>query len=741
MNEQKNILLNFKNRWHLLLGIEVIAYALGFSILIYFISSNVWASIICFVVIAILAALFIKPWKPNLEATSSYIDQKLELAEYSSSLMLKPENQLTDLAILQKSRISDKLNAEKIDLTPPNHLSRAGIIATLLILIGILGHQMNLFQSDQGITNPETENSLVTFAPIDSTKTSISIPKLENQSVTIRYPQYTNRPVYSNRNMNIKALEGSRATWQVTFDSEVKQVAMHSQGTDYPMKLNSGTYRGSTILRNSGFYYFRFTDSLDNEYTSELYSIEVTTDRSPEITISGIEQFTSFEFQESKKLQLNTSINDDYGISQAHIIATVSKGSGESVKFREEKMAFDGPIKKGSKNIRLLKTLDLDGLKMDPGDELYFYVESSDFRQPIANTSRSETYFAVIKDTTTYDFAVAGNLGVDRMPDYFRSQRQLIIDTKKLISEREKLTKDTFNFRSNELGYDQKALRLRYAEFMGEEEDSGLDIGNENLESFENEEQNEDEENEDPLAEYTHDHDNENEHNLVDEDEEDEDSKNPLQQFMHNHDDPEEATLFTESLRTKLRNALNEMWDAELYLRLYEPSKSLPYQYRALELIQDIKNSARIYVHRIGFDPPPIKEDKRLTGKLDDIVNYRKSLNLEIEDQYQFIRQALLAIEELMSESAPISQESRMVFEEAGNELAAEAINSPGKFLKALQFLKRISEGKQLSNQSLKEVQKGLFMTLPESETNPYKEDSTMDEINRLLLKELSIHE
>ena len=31
--------------------------------------------------------------------------------------------------------------------------------------------------------------------------------------------------------------------------------------------------------------------------------------------------------------------------------------------------------------------------------------------------------------------------------------------------------------------------------------------------------------------------------------------------------------------------------------------KSVAFQ----ELIQEIKNSARIYVHRIGFDPPPIK--------------------------------------------------------------------------------------------------------------------------------------
>ncbi|NND10554.1 MAG: tryptophan-rich sensory protein, partial [Flavobacteriaceae bacterium] len=494
MKDHKNILRNFKNRWQLLLGFEVGAYALGISVLVYFMSFNLLFSCLGFVVIAFFAALIIKPWKPSIESTSSYIDQKLEMAEYSSGLLLKPTDQLSDLALLQQTRISEKLEKEKINLSPPNNISRAGIIATILILIGILGNQMNLFRSNQEISNPQTESNLVTFEPIDSTKVKIMAPRLESQSVTIRYPKYTNSQAFSDIDMNIKALEGSWAKWQIKFDSKVKQVALHSQGTDYPMVFNSGVYGGSSQLKNSGFYYFKFKDTLDNEYSSKLYSIEVTSDRSPEITISGIEQFTSFEFQESKKLQLITSISDDFGISKAHIIATVSKGSGESVKFREERMEFDTPLKQGNKSIDLLKTLDLDMLKMDPGDELYFYVESSDLKQPTANTSRSETYFAVIKDTTNYDFAVAGNLGVDRMPDYFRSQRQLIIDTKKLISERTNLTKDTFNYRSNELGFDQKALRLRYAEFMGEEEDSGLDIGNENLESLENEEQNEEEE-------------------------------------------------------------------------------------------------------------------------------------------------------------------------------------------------------------------------------------------------------
>jgi hypothetical protein len=37
---------------------------------------------------------------------------------------------------------------------------------------------------------------------------------------------------------------------------------------------------------------------------------------------------------------VDLKITDDYGISDAYMVATVAKGLGEAVKFREEKMAF-----------------------------------------------------------------------------------------------------------------------------------------------------------------------------------------------------------------------------------------------------------------------------------------------------------------------------------------------------------------------------------------------------------------
>ena len=385
------------------------------------------------------------------------------------------------------------------------------------------------------------------------------------------------------------------------------------------------------------------------------------------------------------------------------------------------------------------KQIDLDRLNMEPGDELYFLVEVRDTKRPKANISRSETFFAVIKDTVTGQFSVEGTMRADLMPDYFRSQRQLIIDTEKLIAEQSKLSKKVFNATSNELGFDQKALRLKYGEFMGDEADSGIQGGQinpieENAVS------------DDPLAEFTHDHDGANEHNLVDhehgeEGEAEETTNTPLDDYLHDHDDPEESTLFAQSLKSKLQQAMAEMWDAELQLRLYTPRKSLPYQYKALKLIQEIKNSARIYVHRIGFDPPPIKEEVRLTGDIKEVNNYQKKMELGKAELYPNIREATKRIEELLSGELLVTEADQALFSKAGNELAAKAIAEPGKYLGTLQNLKLLSEATEQTTEILIEVQQGLQSAIPKAEPSPNKETLYIDAINELLLKELDTYD
>ncbi|WP_342667681.1 tryptophan-rich sensory protein [Aquimarina latercula] len=741
MRSGYNILVGFRQRWQLMLWLEVVLYAVGPAILVYVVSSSVLWTVIALLVVASIAAMIIKPWKKSLENIASYIDLHLEDTEYSTSLLLASEEHLSGLARIQQHRIQDVLITKLKTIKPPHHLIRGIVLVSVCVLIGFVLYKFDLFGAIQKSQQPKTIPETIVFTATDSTEISVAPPKILKQELFITYPRYTQLPATKTTAMDIKAVEGSRISWQIQFDKEIKEVTIESADNRYAMEQIDGVYTGNTVLSTSGFYNFKFTDHQNNSYVSDLYAIEVTKDKSPTVAIKGIKQFTSFDYEQSKKVSFITEIKDDYGIEDAYIIATVSKGSGESVKFREEKLNFSN-VTTGNKNLNLSKRIDLDQMNMEPGDELYFYVEALDRKRPKANISRSETFFAVIKDTISDTFAVEGTMGVDLMPDYFRSQRQLIIDTEKLLKDKSKMTTQEYKSRSNELGFDQKVLRLKYAEFMGDESESeGMTEGDEHDDEHEHEEEHgheEGHEEEDPLAKYTHKHDSHNEHNLVEEKEKKED---PLEEYLHNHDDPEESTLFTQSLKSKLRQALNEMWDAELYLRLYTPEKSLPYQYRALKLIQDIKNSARIYVHRIGFDPPPIKEDKRLTGETDKVAGYRKTEELEQEDLYPAIRESITRLEALISEKTGITEDDKKLFGKAGNELAIKAIEDPGKYLETLQQLKWISEDVTVPEEALIALQKGLFMALPAVSPNPVKTAQQSSEINDLLVKELEIHD
>jgi hypothetical protein len=50
----------------------------------------------------------------------------------------------------------------------------------------------------------------------------------------------------------------------------------------------------------------------------------------------------------------------------------------------------------------------------------------------------------------------------------------------------------------------------------------------------------------------------------------------------------------------------------------------LPPEHKALDAIKELQQSERIYLHKTAFAPPPIKEDKRMTGDLADAASSRR---------------------------------------------------------------------------------------------------------------------
>ncbi|MCM5662981.1 tryptophan-rich sensory protein [Galbibacter mesophilus] len=749
MEAGEKIIKQIVQRWQYLSWLEVFLYAFGTAFITFTIFKNFLLAVSLFLGMVLLISLLKKPWKITAFSLSEHLDNTWEYYQNSSSLLLKPSDELSNVATLQQARVAKTLQQHQKEIKYKGNLTFPFAFCIVLIGLGIVVYPSNFLRNKNNLPQQEIDNT-INFTPLDSAQSNTDIAKIVSQKVVVSFPKYTKVNPYTAQNMNVKVLKGALLSWELKFSSAVEEVSMEMNGQNENMESLGDAYVKRATVKESGFYSFSFKDTLGRGYTSKLFSVEVFEDEKPTIKMEGLKQFSTFSYEEPKKIGFTASIKDDYGLQTPHIIATVSKGSGESVKFREEKIPFESKSALGAKSLELSKILDLDELKMDPGDELYFYVEVADEKTPNSNVTRSETYFAVIKDTTTNSFSVEGTMGVDLMPDYFRSQRQLIIDTEALIKRKSELSSNQFKSESNTLGYEQKMLRLKYGQFMGDENEGQM---HSDLETSSHSEEG------DPTDGYRHDHDSSNEMNLVEEDhdhEHDHDhgsehehdhgheegspesKEDPLEEYLHNHDNPEESTLFTQSLKSKLRQAINQMWDAELHLRMGEPHKSLPYQYNALKLIQDIKNSARIYVHRIGFDPPPIKEDKRLSGDLDEVSSYSEKDEFEDPETYVNMRMSVAVLERWIKDDQKPSTAEMEILEKAGGELAESAIKNPSKYLKALENLKALTNNKLLSKKELVTTQSGLLQAIPEPLVRPSKNKTKENSLTNLMLKELS---
>jgi hypothetical protein len=676
--------------------------------------------------------------KISEKSIAAFLNTEYTELRASADLILATEAELSTLAKLQQGITYKNLESINAKIKFPNRimlfsfLAAAGFAACILIQLN--GLTIRSFgEKSIGAKNVIEDTLIVKNLPAEIT----------DASIVVTPPAYTGIRQYPAADLNLTVQENSKVSWSLKFSKAVEKVEFITSSQDtIRFSLTDDHWKLASTLERSGFYQIVWKD--ETTHASDYYQIDIIKDQPPTIKVSNLNQFTQVAYDSKIPIEANPFIKDDYGVTDAYIIATVSKGSGESVKFREEKIIFATPDKITGKQVNAKQLLDLKKLGMEPGDELYFYVEAIDNRTPAVNRSRTETYFISIPDTTQEVMVADGGLGVNLMPEYFRSQRQIIIDTEKLIREKRTITKKEFNPRSNELGFDQKVLRLRYGQFLGEEAESGIGP----VENHAEEEHDENEKPEDMIKEFGHQHDTENEHNLVEEkdptkkDVDGGKKEDLLAGFVHEHDNEESATFFFQSLKMKLKAALAQMWDAELYLRLYEPEKSLPYQYTALKLLKEISNDSRIYVHRTGFEPPPIKEEKRLSADLNEIPNATLDYEAIRKEYFPKISEALTITEKLLAQQAStLTQKEKNSLIQSGIELSQAALENP-VLLTGLSALKEITTHERpIKTETLKTLIKSYWLALPEQPAQAGKNNSTLHELDTKLIQQLELLE
>ncbi|WP_353718504.1 hypothetical protein [Dyadobacter sp. 676] len=543
----------------------------------------------------------------------------------------------------------------------------------------------------------------------------ITVPKFSFASVEVTPPDYTGLPGRRSSDLNISSVIGSAVEWTVRFDREegVAVRIANSRGEEVNLKKTRDGFAHKDLITGTGLYAIRayWKDSL--VYQSDFYKMEALPDLAPRIEPASKELYRYHLLSDPKTIRVSASIADDFRVKQAFIVATVARGSGENVKFREVRMPL---VPANFKEARVQKTIDLNALDFAPGDELYYYWAAVDNREPEENFTKSDTYFVVFKDTAKVEEAQLATMAVNIMPEYFRSQRQIIIDTEKLIAKRKKLKAKDFNAASNEIGFDQKVLRLRYGQYLGEEFETSIgggdhpaaEDGGNVIDAFTHHSDGHGEGAEahvgEPAGEHAHTH----AHKPPGE-------KDPLtalmEQYTHSHDDAETNTFYEQSTRSLLKMALEQMWQSELHLRTYQPEKALPFEHKALEYLKTAQQKARTYVKKSGYDPPPIKErEKRLTGELTEMASkwdYTKRFDAK---QTADLAAALLGY----LEKGTLSRAEQGRLARLGMELTQRLIES-GPFNGGLQnwdmiaALQKLTGGHKLTARETVVLKRGLY--------------------------------
>jgi len=676
---------NLKRRWVLLNFLIVLLQSLAIAWLVLCIGVTVfnvsyWISLPLFVLCFALLTYLRPFWSITELKISRHLDRQHPELEESTALLFKEDHTLLTLEKYQKEKILANLPLLHVPKRLFTKLLYSGIALVLVVLVSLI---INRPQNIPDITF--ADNPKANSVPV---KENIP-PKVTTVQVNITPPAYTGLSSKTQSLLNIRAEMDALVDWQITTSvalGNIKFIFNEKETVVINAADNTGKlFKLRRKLSQPGFYQLNI-----GGLKSDLYQLDLIHDLPVRIKINSPKPRTLIDYGQSPQVNLKVSLQDDYGVKDAFIAVTMASGKGEGVSFTEKKIAFNSTFAK-KQNMQLNQLLNLRSLGLKPGDELYFFVQASDTR---GQTSRSEVYFVSMVDTAELMSMTGMANGVNLVPEYFRSQRQIIIDTEQLLKEKASITEEVFKSRSNNLGIDQKLLRLRYGKFLGEESED--EIGPE--------------EGHDDGDHGGHDHGETPKFG---------DTKAIMDSYAHNHDVAEDATFFEPELKAQLKAVLTEMWNSELRLRTHKPQEALPFEYKALRLFKDLQQKSRAYVAKTSVKMPPLKEEKRLSGELDKIGEPLHKSTFTASSKREVLLKETLGILERRKTGMDFETEDFTVLQAAEQEMIVAAATRPATFLPALKQLRKVKAAKKVALTDLQGIQKAILKIMPVGQTKP----------------------
>jgi len=500
---------------------------------------------------------------------TAWLDGAVPEMEDSSALI---EHAPTPVAQLQRRRILDRLDAA-VSSQQLRRIARGRVKPGAPWLLGSVAAAAAVWFA----SSPTTQAG--TAAP-GKAPAAIAAPAAARLLVRTAPPAYTRVAASESAPKDVQVPEQTVITWCLKDPSVAEETIEVSNG----LVLKPGKECARWVATESVFW----------RWSGQRYTVKVIPDQPPEITITAPTQMVQELSETATSAAMGVKVRDDYVITRATLHMTLARGSGENIRFTDREMPL--PSSPDPKQRNWSKNWSLTELGMEPGDELYFFVRASD-NAARPHTVQSPTYTLRLPAPLEEAEEESAAMPMLVKPQSLRSQRQIIIDTEQLIADMRstKMSRDAVIERSQKIAGDQGALRRRYGQFLGEESSLFAD------------------------GEEEHD-----EHDGHGHGGGEGSTQDILQQYGHAHDEAENATLYDEDTKKVLRRALVAMWDAEKALRAITPKAALAPEHKALEAIKELQQAERIYLHKTAFVPPPIKEEKRMTGDMDGTASYRR---------------------------------------------------------------------------------------------------------------------
>lgn len=672
-------------------------------------------------VLSIVCFIYLRQCDSKLRETSTvtaltpnnflmHVNRQHPSLEESAHLLAMHDNALSVQQTLQLKRIlpslADIINSAEKSWQPTasfQYLIRKNIYALLFALVLLSGAILLTTNAESPIA--ASPDKVFTSAVEADTN------YLEKVVVSVSPPIYTQQAPFKQSTLNINVLQGSLIEWLIPIDQDARldgAFTLSSSGTELVSFVNNGYAYSAKMNADMGAVYSISQSTKTSSFTSDIATVTVQRDSAPRITFKApILTITEIFKNIVPSIKAVVEISDDYGITDVKIVASIAKGSGEAVKFRDQEFLFDS-VQADDTFALYTKNWDLRALDMEPGDELYFSVHASDNKMP--SVQKTVSPIKIIRWLEDEEASISGEgIVIDFMPEYFKSQQQIIIETVTLIEQLQSLSDAEISGISRGLGIAQSDLKQSYGQYLGDEFESGVmqnmeaGVAMPDIDDHSNEHSGE------------HSESDESEHSAQGHEHDDDtyDSKDisgyqqVIEQFGHNHGEADIGFIKTSqgqiNPKVLMKSAIAAMWQAELHLQLSQPKLALPYEKEALNYLNRAKQAERIYVKRLGFEPPPVTEERRYTGKLKDILSYQRDTQIALtsDQNSQYVALVVLVnnyltlAENTLKTNKILTPEARDIIDKMVIHLTNKLASEP-EWISQLATLKRIQMANSL---------------------------------------------